>query len=57
MKKGAVVVGKHYWLIYDGNRQPLIIKVYNIQENGLIGGLVYDGMTGGVLFSKGFTPK
>ena len=52
-----VIPGKHYWLTFEGNRVPLIIKVYNVTEGGLCGGLIYDGGAGGVDFSKGFHPK
>lgn len=57
MKSIAVVVGRHYWLIFDECRVLLIIKVYNIESDGLVGGLLYNGLTGEVSFSKGFHPK
>lgn len=57
MNKVAVVVGKHYWLTFNECRVPLIIKIYNVERSGLIGGLLYNGLTGEVSFSKGFHPQ
>src|SRR3989344_7426934 len=52
-----VIPGKHYWLTFEGNRVPFIIKVYNVTKSGHCGGLIHDGITGEVSFSKGFHPK
>lgn len=57
MKKVAVAVGKHYWLTFNGFRIPFIIKVYNIERNGFVGGLLYNSLTGEVTFSKRFHPQ
>lgn len=53
----SIVIGKHYWLIFDGDRVPLILKAYNVSENGVIGGLTYNILTGETSFSKGFRPS
>lgn len=53
----VVVVGKHYWLEFEGCRVPIIFKVYNFTESGLVGGFLYNILTGEMSPSKGFRPQ
>lgn len=46
-----VEIGKHYAL------EMAIIKVYNVTDDGLVGGMVMDLPSGGVWYSKGFRPN
>lgn len=52
-----IVIGKHYGLRFDGNPAPAIIKVYNVEPDGTVGGDIFNVLTGEIAFSKGFRPK
>ena len=56
VKVTPIVIGNHYWLTFGGDRVPLIFKAYNVGENGVIGGLIYNVLTGEMSFTKEFCP-